>query len=207
MPIYKELTVEGWGRVTQGRGLIARPERIKDVFSIFTETTGRGICARGAGRSYGDCAVNSGGITILTERLARILSFDETTGEIAVEPGAKFKRLLDVFLPRGWLVPVSPGTYLPLGLEKPSWPQRHPCDDREAGICRYGNDMGHAGHVLGCPAGRCCARLPKRRRKRRRCPVRAMVLALDHADHLCHPRAHFQKIEPLKRKQDASWRP
>jgi decaprenylphospho-beta-D-ribofuranose 2-oxidase len=108
--MYKKMNLSGWGRVRSGTALVARPERVRDIAQIFAEAGGRQICSRGAGRSYGDCAVNSDGILVSTERLARILSFDEQSGEIGVEPGVTFERLLRTFLPRGWLVPVSPGT-------------------------------------------------------------------------------------------------
>src|SRR5207237_1073439 len=105
-----EIRDSGWGRVTSGTAMVARPERVRDLHRLFHSEADRQICSRGAGRSYGDCGLNSGGILVRTDRLARILSFDEETGEIAVEPGVTFERLLRVFLPRGWLVPVSPGT-------------------------------------------------------------------------------------------------
>jgi decaprenylphospho-beta-D-ribofuranose 2-oxidase len=108
--MYKEVSVSGWGRVRRGAAAAARPERVADVARLFANSQGRTICGRGAGRSYGDCALNSGGVLVLTERLNRILSFDETTGEISAEPGVTFRQLLRHFLPRGWLAPVSPGT-------------------------------------------------------------------------------------------------
>ncbi len=108
--MYREMNVSGWGRVKSGAAMVARPERVRDVARLFDDAKGKQVCSRGAGRSYGDCAVNSGGIIVNTDRLARILAFDEQTGEIAVEPGVTFENLLRTFLPRGWLVPVSPGT-------------------------------------------------------------------------------------------------
>jgi decaprenylphospho-beta-D-ribofuranose 2-oxidase len=70
----------------------------------------RGLVVHGAGRSYGDCALNAGGQALLTGRLDRILSFDAHTGIVELEPGVDFRRLLHVFLPRGFLAPVTPGT-------------------------------------------------------------------------------------------------
>ena len=70
----------------------------------------RTLLPRGAGRSYGDVCLNADGSVILTERLNRILSFDAGTGLVVVEPGVTFADLLAVFLPRGFRVPVSPGT-------------------------------------------------------------------------------------------------
>ncbi|MFP4003742.1 MAG: FAD-binding protein, partial [Alphaproteobacteria bacterium] len=47
---------------------------------------------------------------LLTTRLDRLLSFDEDTGELVAEAGVTFADLMEVFLPRGWMPPVTPGT-------------------------------------------------------------------------------------------------
>ncbi|HTZ70623.1 MAG TPA: FAD-binding oxidoreductase, partial [Acetobacteraceae bacterium] len=88
-----------------------RPERLAQAEANFLEDHGtRGVCFHGAGRSYGDCATNAGGAALLTGRLDRILAWDPDTGIVRVEPGVDFRRLLSVFLPRGWMAPVTPGT-------------------------------------------------------------------------------------------------
>jgi decaprenylphospho-beta-D-ribofuranose 2-oxidase len=80
------------------------------VLAALQEAGNDGILAHAGGRSYGDCALNSGGRVLLTRRLNRILDFDPDTGEVTVEPGISFAELMRVFLPRGWLAPVNPGT-------------------------------------------------------------------------------------------------
>jgi decaprenylphospho-beta-D-ribofuranose 2-oxidase len=105
------MELAGWGRFPRARCEAARPERFAEAIAGFTAEQGdSGICLRGAGRSYGDCAINAGGSALITTRLDRILAFDDTTGLVQVEPGVNFRRLLDIFLPRGWLAPVTPGT-------------------------------------------------------------------------------------------------
>jgi decaprenylphospho-beta-D-ribofuranose 2-oxidase len=111
----KKLTLSGWGRYPQAETLAFRPERRPDLAACLPGLDGN-LIARGAGRSYGDQALNGGGTTILTERLDRMISFDPETGRLVTEPGVTFATLLDVFLPRGYLTPVSPGTsYATLG--------------------------------------------------------------------------------------------
>ncbi len=107
---WKQLELTGWGGSSRALCRAARPERWRDAITAVTEAGEHGLVAFGAGRSYGDTGLNSGGGALLTERLNRILAFDETTGEIVVEPGVSFADLLALFLPRGFLVPVSPGT-------------------------------------------------------------------------------------------------
>ena len=63
----------------------------------------------GLGRSYGDSCLNSAEV-ICTQQLNRIISFDDQSGILRAESGLNFKDLLNLTLPRGWFLPVSPGT-------------------------------------------------------------------------------------------------
>lgn len=69
------------------------------------------LIARGNGRAYGDAALNPRA-TVSTLRHDRLLAFDETTGRLTCEAGVLLSDLVDIFLPRGWFVPVTPGTRL-----------------------------------------------------------------------------------------------
>jgi FAD/FMN-containing dehydrogenase len=64
----------------------------------------------GYGRSYGDSCLNEGGIHVDTSLLQRFISFDETSGLLCCEAGVSLDEVLRVFVPRGWFIPVSPGT-------------------------------------------------------------------------------------------------
>jgi FAD/FMN-containing dehydrogenase len=64
----------------------------------------------GLGRSYGDSCLNAGRELIDCRRLNRMLGFDESTGMLRCESGVSLSDILDVFLPRGWFPPVTPGT-------------------------------------------------------------------------------------------------
>lgn len=64
----------------------------------------------GLGRSYGDSCLNAGRDLIDCRRLNRILGFDESTGMLRCESGVSLSEIIDVFLPRGWFLPVTPGT-------------------------------------------------------------------------------------------------
>ena len=68
------------------------------------------LIARGAGRSYGDAALNGTGWTVLTEQLNRVLAFDNRTGVLRCEAGMRLGEILDLFVPQGWFLPVAPGT-------------------------------------------------------------------------------------------------
>ncbi|MFP4003666.1 MAG: FAD-dependent oxidoreductase, partial [Alphaproteobacteria bacterium] len=107
---WKRIMLTGWGRTARADTLAARPERIGEAVRALREGLSHGLIAHGGGRSYGDAALNGGGRTLLTGRLDRLLSFDEDTGELVAEAGVTFADLMQVFLPRGWMVPVTPGT-------------------------------------------------------------------------------------------------
>ena len=71
--------------------------------------------ARGLGRSYGDCSINSE-LVHSTKKLNKVISFDKEKGIIEVESGLSLKVLLEVTIPEGWFIPVSPGTkYVTIG--------------------------------------------------------------------------------------------
>lgn len=70
----------------------------------------RGVLARGLGRSYGDAAQNGGGVVLrLDQSLSEVL-LDETAGTAVVPAGVSIDELLRLIVPRGWFVPVTPGT-------------------------------------------------------------------------------------------------
>jgi len=105
------MTLTGWGRSSRARGLACRPERLSEARAAMAlAESGRGLIAHGAGRSYGDAALNDQGRVLLTRRLDRLLDFDPATGLLTAEPGVTFADLLHTFLPRGWIAPATPGT-------------------------------------------------------------------------------------------------
>jgi len=62
------------------------------------------------GRSYGDSCLNAGGTLIDTRGLNRLIAFDTEHGIVRCEAGMSFADLLPVIVPRGWFLPVTPGT-------------------------------------------------------------------------------------------------
>ncbi|MBL8807071.1 MAG: FAD-binding oxidoreductase [Rhodospirillales bacterium] len=109
---WKKMALTGWGRGPAADVAAARPERAADATAAVKKAREEGAAAlaRGAGRSYGDAAQLAGGRAILTDRLDRILAFDPATASVECEAGVTFRALLDAFLPRGFVPPVSPGT-------------------------------------------------------------------------------------------------
>jgi FAD/FMN-containing dehydrogenase len=72
------------------------------------------IISRGNGRCYGDASISEMVISTLQHNC--ITFFDVDNGIIECESGILFKDLVDFLVPRGWFLPVTPGTkYITLG--------------------------------------------------------------------------------------------
>ncbi len=99
-----ESTVCGWGRV----GVAGREVSSDDLERLSEQA----VLFRGLGRSYGDSSLPPPSApevasTVLGDRL---IGFDPSTGRLQAEAGVSLAALVELFLPRGWFVPVSPGT-------------------------------------------------------------------------------------------------
>lgn len=68
------------------------------------------LLPRGLGRSYGDVCLNENGTLIDTHALSRLISFDAITGRLRAESGISFEEILAFSVPKGWFLPVTPGT-------------------------------------------------------------------------------------------------
>ncbi len=68
------------------------------------------VLAYGRGRSYGDSCINSHGTQLSTRRLNRFIRFDAEHGILNCEAGLTLDEILQVIVPRGWFLPVVPGT-------------------------------------------------------------------------------------------------
>ena len=105
----KSLALSGWGRFPQAKTAAFRPERMSEVAACLKSDGA--ILARGAGRSYGDQALNSAGAVILTERLDRFLGLETAdTPLLTVEAGVSLGAIQRLLIPRGFMLPVTPGT-------------------------------------------------------------------------------------------------
>ncbi len=61
-------------------------------------------------RSYGDSCLNEGGVSLDVSHLRHFISFDEEEGILCCEAGVSLAEVLELVVPRGWFIPVSPGT-------------------------------------------------------------------------------------------------
>lgn len=70
----------------------------------------RSLLPHGQGRSYGDVALNEDGVLLMTDGLSRFIAFDKEQGLLRCEAGMTFAAILNLIVPHGWFLPVTPGT-------------------------------------------------------------------------------------------------
>lgn len=99
--------LQSWGRVPKVAQRILTPNWLPEV---AFPNGGQSVLPYGMGRSYGDCCLNHRGTVISTRRLDRLIAFDQGTGILKCESGITFEAILRFSLPRGWFLPVTPGT-------------------------------------------------------------------------------------------------
>ncbi len=64
----------------------------------------------GMGRSYGDVCLNPNGKLWSTRMLDKLIDFNEETGRLICQAGVLLRDIQHVLIPRGWSLPVTPGT-------------------------------------------------------------------------------------------------
>jgi len=64
----------------------------------------------GLGRSYGDCCLNDENYLIPTKSLNKFISFDRESGLLTCDSGVSLDEILQLIIPFGWFLPVTPGT-------------------------------------------------------------------------------------------------
>ncbi|MCA9927119.1 MAG: FAD-binding oxidoreductase, partial [Anaerolineales bacterium] len=104
--------LSGWGDAYKGVSYVYRPSTTEDLQRVFeiARSSGRSVGLRGAGKSYGDAAMNDENIVIDLRRMNRILEWDPENGRIRVEPGVTLQQVWEYVLEDGWWIPVATGT-------------------------------------------------------------------------------------------------
>ena len=103
------VAISAWGRLGAfAHELHPLPDRTRVAAAIKGQ---RGL-AFGNGRSYGDACLNPGGVLWDTQAMDRYIAFDEREGRLRCEAGLLLRDLQRLCVPRGWMLPVVPGTQL-----------------------------------------------------------------------------------------------
>lgn len=97
----KKLT--SWGNYPTIEGESVTPNK-EDVAKLPQQSQ----IARGLGRSYGDSALADK--VISTKLINHFVDFNPQDGTLVCEAGISLDEILQVFVPKGWFLPVTPGT-------------------------------------------------------------------------------------------------
>lgn len=101
--------VESWGRLTREEHSIVGVSDRTRASGLVGEAGRRGL-AVGLERSYGDVSLNAGGRLWDMRGLDRLIAFDPQSGVLRCEAGVTIGEIQALFAPRGWMMPVTPGT-------------------------------------------------------------------------------------------------
>jgi decaprenylphospho-beta-D-ribofuranose 2-oxidase len=104
----KRLT--GWSRTAPTVARVLSTPDAETIAKAVASADGRGVIARGLGRSYGDNAQNGGGLVVDMTALNKIHSISAETRLVDLDGGVSLDQLMKAALPFGLWVPVLPGT-------------------------------------------------------------------------------------------------
>lgn len=99
-------TAESWGRWPRCR---QRVLPLRDRQRELPAFEGLAL-PRGNGRSYGDSCLNPDGTLLDARALDRFIAFDPASGVLRAEAGLLLSAVLELAVPQGWFLPVTPGT-------------------------------------------------------------------------------------------------
>lgn len=103
----KEEFLAGWGNYPASAATVVTPRNEIESKELLAYTA---IIPRGLGRSYGDQATNKANYVALCTQLNHFLSWNEATGILECEAGVSLEEIISVFVPRGWMPMICPGT-------------------------------------------------------------------------------------------------
>jgi len=105
--IHKQ-RISSWGRLQSSAHHVVALHAPDEVATVINAH--RPGIARGMGRSYGDVALNPGGVLWDVTGMNRFIGFDRENGILHCEAGATLHDIQRLILPQGWSLPVIPGT-------------------------------------------------------------------------------------------------
>ncbi len=102
----KKQQITSWTNYPKIEANLSKFSFSKEVENILYNSTS--IIARGNGRSYGDASLNQHVVSCL--QFNHILEFNTETGIFHCQSGVLLSDILDIIVPKGWFLPVTPGT-------------------------------------------------------------------------------------------------
>jgi FAD/FMN-containing dehydrogenase len=101
-----EKRLANWGNypaISCDESSFSQEEQVQDFISSHSS-----VIARGNGRCYGDASLAQHSVSTL--KYDKVLAFDTTNGIFECQSGITLDQILEIIVPRGWFLPVTPGT-------------------------------------------------------------------------------------------------
>ncbi|MGB1319182.1 MAG: FAD-binding protein, partial [Flavobacteriales bacterium] len=98
--------ISGWGNFPKVKAEVQKPISEEQVNSF--QKNWKSAIPRGAGRSYGDSSLNTSIVEFA--ELNKTVEFDSEAGIFTCQSGKMLNHILDEIVPRGFFLPVTPGT-------------------------------------------------------------------------------------------------
>lgn len=100
------MKIHGWGNFPQINAQIGFPQTKDQLIQQVLQSNT--MLARGLGRSYGDSSLCTHAIDM--RYFDHFISFDEHKGLLKCSAGVVLAQIIQLFVPKGWFLPVTPGT-------------------------------------------------------------------------------------------------
>jgi len=104
--------VSSWGRLSSDQHHVIALNDLNSAKEQIPLHSSEFSIAYGMGRSYGDVCLNPDGLLWFTRGLNHFIAFNESTGLLSCESGVLLRDIQRLFIPRGWTLPVTPGTQM-----------------------------------------------------------------------------------------------
>lgn len=156
-PLFDRHHLSGWGRYPVEACNVFEPRQTGELAAILKSGGQQSYIPRGLGRSYGDAALNREHGVIAQREMRRILGFDAASGVLECEAGASLAEVIAFALPRGYFLPVTPGTkFVTLGgaIAADVHGKNHHRDGSLGGFLKSFDLMTGAAEVLHCSPSR-----------------------------------------------------
>lgn len=98
--------IANWGQYPLIQANELHFREIEEATAILSDQ--KKLIARGNGRCYGDASLAD--TVVSTLKYNKIISFDKKAGILDCQAGLTLDEILEVIVPHGWFLPVTPGT-------------------------------------------------------------------------------------------------
>lgn len=99
-------SISNWGNYPVIDATLTEFETSKQAIDLLKDH--ETLSVRGSGLSYGDASLAEAILSAI--KFNKVLAFDHVNGVITTESGATLDSILKIIVPKGWFLPVTPGT-------------------------------------------------------------------------------------------------